>query len=615
MKGLPVNLCDFRNLVKMNFSNNEIGEIDNISCLSKIEVIDLRHNRIQTINNETFRDLERLRLLNVSYNPLTTIDPYSFQLFNKRSIFNVDMRMGNLQTIDVSYIIYEKQYCEINFDGNPLEKTINPTNFQIDKDKEYGLDGRVSLKNCRLYQMINLTDIGMDKPNDYYKYLKFSIDTSGSNISCDCLFAPLLAADLQSARKFWVPLQYDNITCMSPNKLKGVKVKYLVESGDLDDMICDEPVRCPKQCHCYSQPSQNHLVINCTDAGLQTLPETLPWGNRYTLLMEGNDINSFGKRDYLKRVYKADFGNTPVQTLKADAVSMLPDDAQVYIKGGGLSHLPSSMSDKFPGNIFLGNTYIECNCDNRWLQTWVNKKFTSTHSTNIFCRNFDELRIEQLDVQLLNCEPVDTLWQTFAVAISAMLTFVIGLALLFVCYKPEIFLLYRHRILCRKHDFNKLYDVYLCFDERNEMIRKWIVRKLLPYLEENGYRVFLPCINECLGGSREQLRRFAINNSRAYVVVASDGAFKSVCSDNDSMYISPVEVSMQMEFSNILYNFKSDSTRRMAVINFDNLKTEQMDIRYIKAFFRTRESVDFTSRHCDILKIIQKKIGPPGLGN
>ncbi|KAK3102121.1 hypothetical protein FSP39_008945 [Pinctada imbricata] len=436
--------------------------------------------------------------------------------------FSSILRMGKLDSIDVTNFIFQKQFCEINFDGNPIESITNPTAFKIDKAKEYGLDGTISVKNCRLYQMMNLTDIGLDQPSEFYKYLKFSFDARDSNFACDCILAPILASELDRAQKFWVQLTegYDNVTCMSPEKLKGVTVKYLVESGDLDGMICDEPEHCPKGCDCYSQPSQNHLVINCTDAGLQTLPETLPWGNRYTLLMEGNDINSLDERDYLKRVYMADFRNNPVKTLATDAVSTFPDDVQLTVDGDGLS------------------------------------QFTT------------EIKIDQLDQELLNCDPIDKLWQRLAVVVAVIISIVLGLAMIFLCFKPEIFLLYRHHILCRKHDFDNLYDVYICFDERKQLVRKWIFGRLSPYLEGNGYQVFLPCRDESLGESRVQIREHAINNSRAYVVVVSNGAFDSTRVEEDSLYSFADDLTIQMEFSNILDNFKSDSKKRIAVINF-----------------------------------------------
>ena len=72
---IPSNVCDFSSkLVKIELINNEMFEIGNISCLLSLDTLDLSHNKITFIGNETFINLTNLRVLKVAYNGLKTLE-------------------------------------------------------------------------------------------------------------------------------------------------------------------------------------------------------------------------------------------------------------------------------------------------------------------------------------------------------------------------------------------------------------------------------------------------------------------------------------------------------------------------------------------------------------
>ncbi|KAK3104065.1 hypothetical protein FSP39_024130 [Pinctada imbricata] len=152
----------------------------------------------------------------------------------------------------------------------------------------------------------------------------------------------------------------------------------------------------------------------------------------------------------------------------------------------------------------------------------------------------------------------------------------------------------------------------LPYGNRGPLIRKWVMQ-LSAFLERNSYKVYLPGRDDIPGESGQRQRLSAIDNSRAYVAVLSHGMFEA--DDNELNYMlnyqDPSLVSLK--FTAIWMNYKTDRTRRIAVVNFDNTTARMIDNKFLKAFILTREQIDFVDRNSNVFESVLKKIGPPSL--
>ncbi|KAK3103539.1 hypothetical protein FSP39_019997 [Pinctada imbricata] len=612
LRRLPINTCDFSNLVKIDFAHNRIETVSNISCLVIIEVIVLSHNEIKFISNTTLSSLRRLRHLNLSFNSMKTIDPNSLQ-GQDRSIFYINLSNNELETIDVTNVIFKNNYCEIDYDNNSQVQSFgNPTGFTVDRNTFYGETGTVSIANSSISRFLNVSDIGLLGRN--WNTFQFRIDMADAKLACDCLAADFMKMYVDALQKVWFS-QNRNVTCHAPDSLKGILVSDLVGSTKRDYMICDAPENCPKKCNCYSQPSQDHLVVNCSGAGLKKLPDTLPWGERYSLLFDGNDIDTFDKRDYLQRVHYADFSKTPLKNLPEVAIETLPHDVNLNFEDTRIQELPSAFALKAPYLISFRPLVIDCECYSIWMKYWKNKDDLST-SSKILCRNFDHIDIREMNEDLLDCRIAENTSVLFYIILSSIATFLMGIIIIFLCCRPEIYLLYRHHLLKRKEKPSEcLYDIYISFDETNMFIMKWVKWHLLPYLEEQEYKVFLPS-RDILPGESKIARKSAIEKCRTYVVfvtLKSSECWTEEDDADDGYFTFSDESLAEMEFSDILINFKADKTKRVVVINFENVKLKNIKNRYLKAYSRTRDMIDITNRKENIFCALTKKIGPPSV--
>ena len=118
----------------------------------------------------------------------------------------------------------------------------------------------------------------------------------GANIGCDCVLFQLLERGSSFIKRTW----YVNNSCTYPERLKGRYTDELMHNFTLrEDMICEVQEECPKKCTCFEQPRFNHFVVNCSNAGIMEFPKKLSWHANYSLLLDGNNINSLTTVDSL----------------------------------------------------------------------------------------------------------------------------------------------------------------------------------------------------------------------------------------------------------------------------------------------------------------------------
>ena len=603
LKKLPGNICSFAEIVKLMLTNNLIDEISDISCLQNVEIIGLSHNRINLIDNVTFNDLPLLRKLDLSYNDIKTIEVNSFQ-GKGRTISRINLSSCKLTEYDVSNVIFNNTFCELNLDANSLTQFSNNAGFKVDENSEYGNGGVLTLYDSNLLQFLNFTDLGFELV-DLYEHFYITVFMKGANIGCDCVLFQLFERGLTFIERTWYKR---NNKCASPEILKGRLMGELMDNYTLrDNMVCEVKKDCPKKCSCYDQPRFNHLVINCSNANITEFPQKVPWHAHYTLLLDGNYIQSVPNADYLSRVSVVNLTNNDISYISNDAVESLEAGVNVDLTNNNNLKISSTLAAKAGEGLILGDYITTCDCTESWILDWKTYK-NNVNSTRVKCANYDGKDLLLVHQKIKEACHVANISYVYALCVIGFLVCLI--TCIYLKYRPEALVLYATFLRQTLHRRMKYFenDVYVCVDDSNTYARIWLLKSLVPYLESKGYRVYLPCRDDPFGEYLGSTRCDAIDKSHNFVILLTESSFGL---SGKAKYDQPATNIVEQEFSHIWYSFKRNLYRNVVVINFDNLNTSDVANRHIMAFLRTRVYIDFCHRFQKVIHLTEQKLGPP----
>ncbi|OWF43359.1 Slit-like 3 protein [Mizuhopecten yessoensis] len=561
LRKLPTNICSFPLTVELVLDNNEIENLDGINCLSNLDTLYLTHNNLEIIRNSTFQNLKGLRNLYLGKNKIARIEPNSFNLSGGQYILNIDISSNQLESIDVTNF-FLKAFCKISYSNNKKSLQIeNKLNYKTVPNEKIGCGGIIEFENVSLHTFFNYSDFGLDAWNQIFKNFDLSVSLISDQLTCDCNMAELLSDDTSIAviGKFWQQLV--DFVCERPDELNGTKLIdiYKTNPEKLDLLICNITDSCPRKCHCFNQPSQDRVVVDCQGQNLKTMPENLPWGNgdRLELLLAGNNIQQMEFRPYLSRVAELDLSGNQLSHISEIAASVFPDDAKLNATGNKLSSIPRHFQNRNPTYLLLGHILITCSCDDLWMKTWLSFYHEEESHTSYICQNLGGKDITLADFTLLDCSPDSS-------------------------------------------ELNIILGSLTCF-------RKWVLRNLAKYLETLGYNLFIPVRDADLAFARDEYLRSRIQTCRSFIVILSEKYFRE---DRDEVEITQ-QAFTQFEFNTIWRLYRNDMRRNLIIINFDNLSARDISNRWVKACCRVGEIENFTERQGLLMEIIERKMSPP----
>jgi Leucine-rich repeat (LRR) protein len=122
--------------VKIELIYNFIYQIGNISCLLCLDTLDLSHNNIKYLGNGTCDGLTNLRVLRLTHNDITTLEP-STLVGSSLQIHHADLSHNSMAMVEISNLVSENKFCEFDFSSNKITEMINTNNFKIDPTKTY----------------------------------------------------------------------------------------------------------------------------------------------------------------------------------------------------------------------------------------------------------------------------------------------------------------------------------------------------------------------------------------------------------------------------------------------------------------------------------------------
>ncbi|KAL3866582.1 hypothetical protein ACJMK2_043869 [Sinanodonta woodiana] len=593
----PKNICNFRNIIRIDLSQNRISLISNISCLLNLEELDLSENRLMTINNNTLTQLEKLVVLNISRNRITHIDPFSLAGPNLNIQF-LNASYNEMTSLDITNIVMSGPFCDRIFSHNQITDLTNVLDQLLDPNNTYG-PGMVIISDNPFLAWPDFTKLGVKDLHMLGTMFHFGFDVRGSNFSCDCYMAPFLEIAEEVIQRFW--RDYMKVECANPPNLKGKLIIDLVKEGKLELFVCtkDAEENCPVECQCTEQPSKSRFLVDCQGKGLRTLPQNLPnTSYPYELNMCDNLLSVLDTRNYLGKVASLKASNNSLERVESEAVEMLRNASNLSLANNKrlIYYFPKIIQYLPSDSIDLEHTVLFCDCDTLWLSDWLDLRQIS--SEFIFCETENHGRVKAINLQgLLLSECQDSPITSAIVSISLATAVILLGVPSFLIYNFK----YELTILFRRHDPSICefeYSVYISADEGNATMRSWIKHVLLPFLQNSGYRIYLP-MRDCLPGSiAEEECKNILQKTRCFLVILSESY---LCQEGRP------RTEIEWKYAWDLY--LKDKHRKIVMINFDHLSASIVEPRQIKAFVRIGKVIDFGNRDGLLLENIEKAIG------
>ncbi|XP_060083908.1 protein toll-like [Ylistrum balloti] len=603
LNALPSNICQYQLLLYIDVSNNRIKEIGNISCLSQLDTLDLSENRISLINNHTFQGLVSLRKLHLARNRISYIEPYSWS-HQTSSILEIQLDDNELLNIDVTNVIINRPFCELSYVRNKIENVVNEAGWKLTAADTIVQGGMVQLTENNLTGIINFLELGVEDIAVFGKIFSYGIDMHDVPFRCDCEMEPFLLMAESALQMIW--RSYFNMSCFYPEELLHRPVPDLVRTRQFDLLICDIPKteNCPYNCSCYKQPSKERVVVNCSGLGLNKMPEILPREDLpLEIFLDNNQITDLSPRGYLNRTKKLSLTNNTITTLHGSALNQLPINVtEIDLRGNPqIRDLPSDIQYFKPSNFRFGELIINCDCSNKWYGKWIkiNEYEQGKDANNSFwCRTTDNVKVAAIDAteDFLECkESMIATW--ISVSLAVLTSLVLGISLIVKIFQYEIYLLFRTFKNKYKTYPDRYYDVYISYDETVHEINKWIMKELLPSLEEDGYRVCIPSRDFDVGVSRQEEIIHSMGRSNFVLVLLSK---------NERDFI------WDLEWKQTWYLYTTYKIRNILLVNFDMVDYDSVNNPVLRAFVRLGMYFDFANMKQTLIADIKEMLGCSG---
>lgn len=420
------------NLSLLNISYNVLTQFPRLSNLHNLFVLDLRHNRINGLDNESLAGLVNLGGVNLDRNHIRFIRRNVFQ--NTPSLQLLRLSHNDIEMIDRSAFLGMDHLKWVFLDHNQIEDisycfTDIPSLIQLDlRHNRIGgiLHSGYFFKSSSLQELylsfnkistiergtfdglfhLEIVDLKYNNISTLSPHsLMFSplveppptIYLKGNPFVCDCHIAWIrqcLNRWTEYCRTFDVH-EFGFLNCY---RGYGIKSYTLIRNVDAESMMCyfENPcdngvcdccfvddckcrIPCPQNCICLMSYAHQNSLIDCSNQNLTDIYQTVPTAVKI-LYLDGNNF-TFLNAEIFNDLYQLDIlylNNTGINIIENGSFTHLSKLKRLYLNKNRLQEITFSL---FIGLSSLENLNLE---DNR-ISFIADDAFTGINNVRTLC--------------------------------------------------------------------------------------------------------------------------------------------------------------------------------------------------------------------------------------
>ncbi|KAK7465918.1 hypothetical protein BaRGS_00037528 [Batillaria attramentaria] len=525
LTSFPENHCSFNRTRAITVSWTFMSEFPALGCLSSLQLLDLRHNKLTSVPRDAFQGMTMVMEIRLDDNLITHIHPGAFDAHLPN--LNVFSASHNLMVTHEPWILTMRHpFCKFDFSHNRIRQLTNDHNWKVDlsPDVHYG-PGYVDMSHnqFRVPPWAQFGQYGIKPIPFLAKFVMWGFDLRDNPFHCDCEFYDVVVWIRRLASV--MRRDYYNITCASPPRFKGMLVRALPAA----ELSCDVTKHCPESCSCHERPAYDDVLVDCAGRNLSELPDVMPKG-RLTLDFARNSLGSVEPRDYFERALSVNLSDNHVQSMDAEVPRLLKATKFLDLRHNVLRYLPYTLQIMSPKDVFLDLDTLHCSCDLSWFPEWT-QEASSTRFAGIICTKNSGLAVSLTNAtrEALGCDGHGDDTSPYHLSLITVGLLVLVVAVLLVAFRHELLVLTHtltHRFKRRsagQSSLNANYDVFLSSADTSQADNAWMCSKLLPALEGRRLRCYWPC-RDCLPGTveMEQATKRLHESATALVLLSPD---------------------------------------------------------------------------------------------
>ena len=594
LEKFPKNYCEF-NIVKIDVTSNKFREIVNLNCLLNLDTLIMAKNIITHLSNYSFVGMDKLRVLDLSFNRIQTMD---LNILTSNGVLSYNFESNEFLDIDTSNIVApNKTMCKVIYRNNKVQdiEVTNNLNYKLETGticNDVDFSGMNTSPNVLIGAMgdIETNKILKHVPCGTYMY-------RGSGFICDCEFVEFFALSFSDINRLYNK-SLSEYYCQTPISLFNISINVVYSDKNLiDQMTCDIKDFCHSiesvcECTCISQPSQKRLIVDCSNQSCTDLPQKVPdTKHGITLKMNRNNVQSLNAKDYFHRITLLDLTENPVKIINSDIASLSNNpEVIVTLYDHELQTLPKSIQKLHPDMFRFGTNGIICDCENRWIGEW--RKFKKAKKMYpLVCSNYNNALIEDMVSQIKGCKDEEFDYFSKIIFPILLLFMLMGIIVFYRQLFVYNILLLKRRFAKRKRQNPNFweFDVYLSFDDDNDNVRVFVLQTLEPMLRKHNLRTYCPCRDDLIGSHTEENVISNIRKCKYVLIIQSNDMYNSDVR-------SSTFITKRLEYKLAWHLFIDETIEKILVVSFDSPDFDKFQYKKSKALNRFAMGFIVTNR-------------------